>query len=147
MRFKSDSRPAVCITTNWIGCRLAAVGARCAASSTCWSFLSSTGSVLYARTLYLWLIKSKKSIFLLLLFNTVLSKITSPLPLWERVRVRGNRKYRQTFFNRLVMPPQSFTPTLLPPPSRGRDVLVFLYFLTEFFITSLTISIELIKGY
>ena len=62
-----------------------------------------------------------------------MSKLTFPLPLGERVRVRGNRQYQQTFFNRLVMSPQSFTPTapspkrlwrvgdLLPPPCLRRS--------------------------
>jgi len=74
--------------------------------------------------------------------NSVLSKVISPLPLGERVRVRvrGNRQYQQTFFNRLVMPPQSFTPTLFPPPSRGRVSLVFPYVPDRFFIELLTIS-------
>jgi len=71
-----------------------------------------------------------------------LSKFNSPLPLGERVRVRGNLQYQQNFFNHIVMLPYSYTPTLLPPPSRGREVFVFLCFLKEFFITFLNISIS-----
>ena len=56
--------------------------------------------------------------------------------------MRGNLHYQQTFFNHLYMPPYSFIPVLLPPPSREKDVFVFLYFLTEFFITFLTISVN-----
>jgi hypothetical protein len=43
--------------------------------------------------------------------------------------------------NRLVMPAHSFTPTLLPPPSRWRDVLVLPCFFNGFFITLLTLEL------
>ena len=66
----------------------------------------------------------------------------SPLPLGERVRVRGEKSTRivsktpsmlmntpvsvEPFLNALATSLSSFTPTLFHPPSRGRDALVFL---------------------
>ncbi len=83
----------------------------------------------------------------------------SPLPLRERVRVRGEKSTRivsktpsmlmntsvsvEPFLNALATSLSSFTPTLFPPPSRGRDVLVFLYLPDWFFITFLTLPMIL----
>jgi hypothetical protein len=60
------------------------------------------------------------------LYN-VLSKVIFPLSLGERVRVRGKKDISNGHQN-------TFHPTLFPPPSRGRDILAFVYVREQFFI-------------